>query len=96
MRNHEDGSTHRPSNAFTPEFLARLDQQDEPLTAAQADVAGPWIVVPIPSPEGAKAYSLGREPGRGRPAHRGLPRARAGAPRRRGALRNRLRSPLPA
>jgi hypothetical protein len=53
MRDHEDGSTPRPSqpsNAFTPEFLARLDQQDEPLTAAQADVAGPWIVVPLPSP----------------------------------------------
>ncbi|HZF07517.1 MAG TPA: hypothetical protein VFE33_01885, partial [Thermoanaerobaculia bacterium] len=50
MRDHEDGTTRRPSNAFTPEFLARLDQQDEPLTAAQADVAGPWIVVPIPSP----------------------------------------------
>src|SRR3954447_6154480 len=50
MRDHEDGSTPRPSNAFPPEFLARLDQQDEPLTAAQADVAGPWIVVPIPSP----------------------------------------------
>ncbi|HZF07397.1 MAG TPA: hypothetical protein VFE33_01270 [Thermoanaerobaculia bacterium] len=50
MRDHEDGSTPRPSNAFTPEFLARLDQQDEPLTAAQADVAGPWIVEPIPSP----------------------------------------------
>jgi len=50
MRDHEDGSTPRPSNAFTREFLARLDQQDEPLTAAQADVAGPWIVVPIPSP----------------------------------------------
>ncbi|HZF13345.1 MAG TPA: hypothetical protein VFE33_31525 [Thermoanaerobaculia bacterium] len=50
MRNHEDGSTPRPSNAFTPEFLARLDQHDEPLTAAQADVAGPWIVVPVPSP----------------------------------------------
>src|SRR5882724_8570277 len=50
MRDRENGSTPRPSNAFTPEFLARLDQQDEPLTAAQADVAGPWIVVPIPSP----------------------------------------------
>ena len=50
MRDHENGSTPRPSNAFTSEFLARLDQQDEPLTAAQADVAGPWIVVPIPSP----------------------------------------------
>jgi hypothetical protein len=53
MRDHEDGSTPRPPrqlNAFTPEFLACLDQQDEPLTAAQADVAGPWIVVPIPSP----------------------------------------------
>ena len=50
MRDHEDGSTPRPSNAFTPEFLSRLNQRDEPLTAAQADAAGPWIVQILPSP----------------------------------------------
>jgi hypothetical protein len=50
MRDRDDRSTPRPSNAFTPEFLDQLDQQDEPTTAAQADVAGPWIVEPMPSP----------------------------------------------
>src|SRR5882724_1672824 len=50
MQDPEDRSTPRPSNAFTPELLDRFDQQDEPLTAAQADAAGPWIVEPIPSP----------------------------------------------
>jgi hypothetical protein len=48
MRDPEDRSTPRPSNAFTPEFLDQLDQQDEPLTAAEADVAGPWLVEPMP------------------------------------------------
>ena len=53
MRDPQDRSTPRsprPSNAFTPEFLDQLDQQDEPTTAAQADVAGPWVVEPMPSP----------------------------------------------
>jgi hypothetical protein len=50
MRDPEDRSTPRPSNAFTPEFLDQLEQQDEPLTAAEADVAGPWIVEPVPGP----------------------------------------------
>jgi hypothetical protein len=50
MQDREDRSTPRPSNAFTPEFLNRLAERDEPLTAAQADAAGPWIVVEIPSP----------------------------------------------
>ena len=50
MRDPEQGNTPRPSNAFTPEFLAQLDRRDEPVTAAQADAAGPWIVEEIPSP----------------------------------------------
>jgi hypothetical protein len=50
MRDPEQGTTPRPSNAFTPEFLSRLDQRDEPLTAAQAAAAGPWIVQVLPSP----------------------------------------------
>ncbi|HZF08267.1 MAG TPA: hypothetical protein VFE33_05690 [Thermoanaerobaculia bacterium] len=44
MQDPQDRSTPRPSNAFAPEFLSRLNQRDEPLTAAQADAAGPWIV----------------------------------------------------
>ena len=92
MRDHEDGSTPRPSNVFTPEFLSRLNQRDEPLTAAQADAAGPWIVQVLPSP--GWRPPPGRKSGGRRPAHRGLPRARAGAPRRRGAPRHRLRPAL--
>ena len=29
-------------NAFTAEYLELLEQRDEPVTAAEADVAGPW------------------------------------------------------
>ena len=37
-----------PPNAFTPTFLRRLDDHDEPITAAEADSAGPWSVEEIP------------------------------------------------
>jgi hypothetical protein len=63
MRDPEDRNTPRPSNVFAPEFLARLEEQDEPLTAAQAEAAGPWHVEPIPSPGWAvlpKGQSLAR------------------------------------
>src|SRR6476660_5193846 len=50
MQDPQDRSTPRSSNVFTPEFLSRLEQRDEPLTAAQADVAGPWIIQILPSP----------------------------------------------
>ena len=36
------------SNAFSPSFLEHLNEQDEPPTAGEADVAGPWFVEPIP------------------------------------------------
>ncbi|HEX4495086.1 MAG TPA: hypothetical protein VIE43_05390 [Thermoanaerobaculia bacterium] len=35
-------------NAFSPSFLARVNQRDEPPTAGEADVAGPWHVEEIP------------------------------------------------
>jgi hypothetical protein len=35
-------------NAFTPLFLRRLGERDEPPTVGDADVAGPWRVEPIP------------------------------------------------
>ena len=35
-------------NAFTPEFLQRIGERDEPLTGAEADVAGPWRVEELP------------------------------------------------
>src|ERR1700750_207056 len=35
-------------NAFSPSFLSRIHQRDEPPTAGEADVAGPWHVEEIP------------------------------------------------
>jgi hypothetical protein len=38
---------HRPSpSIFTPAFQALLEGLDEPLTAAEADLAGPWKLEP--------------------------------------------------
>jgi hypothetical protein len=36
------------SNAFTRPFLLRFGELDEPPTAGEADVAGPWEVEEIP------------------------------------------------
>jgi len=47
MRSSDDGSIPVP-NAFHPDFLKRIGERDEPLTAAEADVAGPWLVEEIP------------------------------------------------
>jgi hypothetical protein len=38
-----------PANAFVEEYLALLDERDEPITAAEADYAGPWDVDQPPS-----------------------------------------------
>lgn len=43
MRSRSDGNT-LPSNAFVEDYLALLNERDEPLTAAEADYAGPWSV----------------------------------------------------
>jgi len=59
MRSHVD-STPSPANAFnafSEEFLRRLDELDEPPTAAEADLAGPYRIEV--SPEGG--YALLRE-----------------------------------
>lgn len=34
----------KPLNAFSPEYLAALRKKDEPVTAADADVTGPWTL----------------------------------------------------
>jgi hypothetical protein len=36
------------SNAFARAFLKHFEEQDEPPTGPEADVAGPWFVEPIP------------------------------------------------
>jgi hypothetical protein len=51
MRSRNHGSTSVapiPSNAFVQEYLALLDERDEPITVAEADYAGPWDVDPHP------------------------------------------------
>ena len=49
-RRTNDGSSvpaPRP-NAFSTEFLEQLRDTPEPLTASEADLAGPWKVEPVP------------------------------------------------
>jgi hypothetical protein len=48
MRESEQSSSLSSRNAFTPEFLQRIGERDEPLTAGEADVAGPWTVEEMP------------------------------------------------
>jgi hypothetical protein len=48
MRDFDESISPSSRNAFTPEFLQSINERDEPLTAAEADVAGPWVVEPIP------------------------------------------------
>lgn len=48
MRDYDESISPSFRNAFTPEFLQRIGERDEPVTAAEADVAGPWHVEEIP------------------------------------------------
>jgi hypothetical protein len=43
---HRSSSSIHP-NAFTTLFLSRLAERDEPPTAGDADVAGPWRIEPV-------------------------------------------------
>ena len=60
MQSPKDPNTPRPpasskSNAFAPEFLERVQGQDEPVTAGEADLAGPWKRESVPGHPGAVA-----------------------------------------
>jgi len=48
MRDFNESTSSTSRNAFTPEFLQRIGERDEPLTGAEADVAGPWVVEKMP------------------------------------------------
>ena len=48
MRDFNESTSSISHNAFTPEFLQRIGERDEPLTGAEADVAGPWVVEKMP------------------------------------------------
>ena len=57
-----------PSNAFRRRFLRRFDERDEPVTALEADMSGPWSVEPV-SGEGFGLFRAGEHFSRGfRPA----------------------------
>jgi hypothetical protein len=49
-----------PRNAFTGDFLARLDELVEPDGAREADLAGPWVIRPVPY-RGGTGFALLRE-----------------------------------
>src|ERR1044071_2447941 len=53
-----------PSNAFHPGFLRLLDERDEPITAPEADMAGPWLILPVPG-LGLGLFREGEPPSRG-------------------------------
>jgi hypothetical protein len=42
-------------NAFSPAYLAHLREQDDSLTAAEAELSGPWKIEPVPGKPGAVA-----------------------------------------
>ena len=50
-------------NAFSPAFLQRIAQRDEPPSAGEADVAGPWHVEELP--QGFGLFRLGESRERG-------------------------------
>jgi hypothetical protein len=51
-------------NAFTSAFLNRLAERDEPPTAGDADVAGPWRIEPVPQ-HGFGLFRVGESLARG-------------------------------
>jgi hypothetical protein len=65
MRSFDERSTsaHHP-NSFTTQFLSRMAERDEPPTAGEADVAGPWRVEPIPV-QGFGLFRVGESLARG-------------------------------
>jgi hypothetical protein len=67
MRSSDD-SIPSSRNAFSPSFLHRIGERDEPPTAGEADAAGPWRVLELPG-RGFGLFRAGESPARGhRPA----------------------------
>jgi hypothetical protein len=68
MRSFDERSTSsvhpNPANAFNASFLGRLAERDEPPTAGDADVAGPWRIEPIPG-HGFGLFRVGETLARG-------------------------------
>jgi hypothetical protein len=64
MRSYADGTIPSSRNAFSPDFLKRIAFRDEPPTAGEADVAGPWHGEEIPG-LGWGLFSAGASRARG-------------------------------
>jgi hypothetical protein len=54
-----------PPNAFDAAFLARLEEQDEPAAAEEADWAGPWRLAHLPDGSGVGLFRAGESTDRG-------------------------------
>jgi hypothetical protein len=68
MPSYDDCTLSSSRNAFSPSFLHRISQRDEPPTAGEADVAGPWRILEMPGRRFG-VFRLGESPERGhRPA----------------------------
>jgi len=64
MRSSDDSILSSSRNAFSPSFLQRIGERDEPPTAGEADAAGPWRVLELPS-RGFGLFRIGESPARG-------------------------------
>jgi len=69
MRSRLNGSTPLPMpvNAFTEEYLALLNERDEPVTAGEADYAGPWNIEDLPRGGGHALLRSNQDPDADRP-----------------------------
>jgi hypothetical protein len=68
MRSYDDHTFSPSRNAFSPSFLHRIGERDEPPAAGEADMAGPWRVLEMPGGRFG-LFRLGESPERGhRPA----------------------------
>lgn len=63
MRGSGHSNPSSSQNAFSPSFLHRLGERDEPHMAGEADLAGPWRVEEIPG--GWGLFREGESPERG-------------------------------
>lgn len=66
MRGCDDSTLSSSRNAFSPSFLRRIGERDEPPTAGEADLAGPWRVEEVPG-RGWGLFRLGESPEEDRP-----------------------------
>jgi hypothetical protein len=61
MHDSQDPGIPYSHNAFAEDFLRRFSEEDEPFSAAEADVAGPWRVEPSSTADGREAHGIWRQ-----------------------------------